>query len=456
LNNTKLQTTKMDQLAHSASKKLAAAGREIRYFEYRLKKKAQQKQTGKPGAASSSSSKSPKPGSTEMEAARPQTMNEEDLQLQLALEMSKAEADKSTTDTVKEDLRLKMAIQESLKEGGSPKKPEQKSSSSNKQQKAAVASSGLLDLGDPWSIGNNSQPNNQNIAQTNGQQQHNGQASQAQDPFASAPNSSDPWGLGVPTTSKSTTNSVNATTNNADPWGAAPQAAPVQTVQNPTNGFSTDPWGNSDQNQVQHQQQPVQQVQQTTDFDPWGNATTTQNHASPTNPQQTVIDPFDMNSMFSATPTAGVSSGDNKPVEKNLAKNFLGDIGANLVNLDSLSFTAQTQQLQPTSTNLQPSVPLHNNNSTKSASPNVFDMNLNSTNPFSSSVVHSTGNVFSTQQATNNPFAAPPAHMGPTLNQLKAKAAPVADFPIADFSNGGFLQPTQVAAPNNSSINPFQ
>jgi len=210
------------------------------------------------------------------------------------------------------------------------------------------------------------------------------------------------------------------------------------------------------QQQQQQHQQPVQQVQQTTDFDPWGNATTTQNHALPTNPQQTVIDPFDMNSMFSATPTAGVSS-ENKPVEKNLAKNFLGDIGANLVNLDSLSFTAQTQQLQPTSTNLQPSVPLHNNNSTKlSASPNVFDMNLNSTNPFSSSVVHSTGNVFSTQQATNNPFAAPPAHMGPTLNQLKAKAQPVADFPIADFSNGGFLQPTQVAAPNNSSINPFQ
>lgn len=53
----------MDQLAHSASKKLAAAGREIRYFEYRLKKKAQQKQTGKPGASSSSSkTKSPQPG----------------------------------------------------------------------------------------------------------------------------------------------------------------------------------------------------------------------------------------------------------------------------------------------------------------------------------------------------------------------------------------------------------
>lgn len=448
----------MDQLAHSASKKLAAAGREIRYFEYRLKKKAQQKQTGKPGASSSSSkTKSPQPGSTEMEAARPQTMNEEDLQLQLALEMSKAEADKSTTDTVKEDLRLKMAIQESLKEEGesSPRKPEQKSNSSNKQQKVAVASSGLLDLGDPWSIGNNSQPNNQNIAQ------HNGQALQAQDPFASAPNSSDPWGLGVPTTSKSTTNSVNATKNNADPWGASPQA-PVQTVQNPTDGFSTDPWGSSEngnQNKVQQQhQQPVQQLQQTTDFDPWGNATTTQNNASPANLQQTVIDPFDMNSMFSAAPTTGDSS-ENKPVEKNLAKNFLGDIGANLVNLDSLSFTAQTQQLQPTSTNLQPSVPVHNNNSMKlSASPNVFDMNLNSTNPFSSSVVHSTGNVFSTQQATNNPFAAPPAHMGPTLNQLKAKAQPVADFPIADFSNGGFLQPTQVAAPNSSNmyINPFQ
>ena len=151
---------------------------------------------------------------------------------------------------------------------------------------------------------------------------------------------------------QSTTNSVNATKNNADPWGASPQA-PVQTVQNPTDGFSTDPWGSSEngnQNKVQQQhQQPVQQLQQTTDFDPWGNATTTQNNASPANLQQTVIDPFDMNSMFSAAPTTGDSS-ENKPVEKNLAKNFLGDIGANLVNLDSLSFTAQTQQLQPTST----------------------------------------------------------------------------------------------------------
>ena len=67
-------------------------------------------------------------------------------------------------------------------------------------------------------------------------------------------------------------------------------------------------------------------------------------------------DPFNMNSMLTATPAATVNSdsnsieNNNKTEEKqqqpNLAKNFLGDMGANLVNLDSLSFTTT----QPTTT----------------------------------------------------------------------------------------------------------
>ncbi len=55
----------MEHFAHSASKKLAAAGREIRYIEYRLKKKAQQQKhaggaagAGAPGSQKSSSSRS--------------------------------------------------------------------------------------------------------------------------------------------------------------------------------------------------------------------------------------------------------------------------------------------------------------------------------------------------------------------------------------------------------------
>ena len=54
----------MEHFAHSASKKLAAAGREIRYFEYRLKKKAQQQkhQNGKTGSSSSSKHRTAQPG----------------------------------------------------------------------------------------------------------------------------------------------------------------------------------------------------------------------------------------------------------------------------------------------------------------------------------------------------------------------------------------------------------
>merc|ERR1712048_1062341 len=150
-----------------------------------------------------------------MEAARPQTTNEEDLQLQLALEMSKAEADKSKTETDKEDLRLKMAIQESLKEETEANKSPRKSQNTSSEPKDN--SSGLLDLGDPWSIGNTESASKPSV-----------QSQVQQDPFAAAPTSNDPWGLGVPTT-----NTVQNSSTNADPWGTSSNQ--VQQVQNQQN-----------------------------------------------------------------------------------------------------------------------------------------------------------------------------------------------------------------------------
>lgn len=476
----------MEQFAHSASKKLAAAGREIRYIEYRLKKKAQQqKHTGNGPSGSKSSSRSKgnidPTGNTEVEAARPQTANEEDLQLQLALEMSKAEADNAKKAEDKEDIRLKLAIEQSLKEedSGSPKKQQQSSSSlsSSQSKPKQQQQSGLLDLGDPWA--------------TSAPAQTKPVAQQATaDPFSTAPSANDPWGFGMPgTQSSSAITTTNApATNNAnvqvsDPWGT-----PTPTQQQPVQqqATTTDPWGASTA--------PTTTTQQN-NFDPWGSGGATQQQSNGDAQQQASSDPF--SNAFSSlsvetsniqqestTPPAGASQQE----ESDLSKKFLGGVGADLVNLDSLMFTQQTTTAPPTSNtaHLQ-SVPAHNNNK-HSISPNaaLYASEMSSNNPFASSIQQSTGSVFSTGGLSNNPFAPAPAHMGPTLNQLKAQTAanvpnsfvpadnilvpstqhnPTIPSPVqAQFNQShiggnqspfGMIQPSQTTAQNSQGINPF-
>ena len=52
--------------------------------------------------------------SSEIEQARPQTSGEEELQLQLALAMSREEADEKKKQERSDDVRLQMALNESL------------------------------------------------------------------------------------------------------------------------------------------------------------------------------------------------------------------------------------------------------------------------------------------------------------------------------------------------------
>lgn len=332
----------------------------------------------------SKSTSKPKTYNSEVESSRPQTIGEEDLQLQLALEMSKAEAESKNKESTQEDLRLKLAIEESLK---TEKKPEPEVAEKNQ--------SSLLDL-------------DFNLSQTQVQTQPQVQTtppapvSQAADPFAAAPGP-------VPTS-----------TAPVDPFGLGfPMGAQSQ------NTITTaDPWGNS--NTVPAQTAPAQQVN-----DPWGTTTTQQSVA-----ENGFVDPFGMNSIkqetnniqnnlsdpFAAGPEP--STNDQPVQNSSLSHTFLGGLGADLVNLDSLASTSQpiagTHIRGPSPTN-------------------------QSNNPFAG-VQQNTGNIFSGNVNTNNPFAT--NAIGPSLNQLKSDQTANQDSMNAAFS--GIMQPT-----NRSNANPF-
>lgn len=387
----------MDKVAHSASKKVAAVGRELRYFEYRIKKKAQQQKSK--NVSSTKTKLGPKRlDNSEVEASRPQTIGEEDLQLQLALEMSKAESDNTKKDTKQEDIRLKLAIQESLKKEEANKKQEQSQSLQQTNQ------SSLLDLGDPWAA---TQPQSTPQTQTSQPLQPPTTFKQPADPFASAPVATnvDPFGLGMPMG-----NSQPQQVQNADPWGSVPVQAPPSTAQN-----NVDPWGNT----------PVQE-QQPVNNDPFNmNGVATETNAI----SNGFDDPFGTVQMGEAQQGLKNSI---QPVNSSLSHQFLGGLGADLVNLDSLGLTAPATTAGvrgPSPTNL-----------------------VTSTNPFASGVQQNTGNVFSGNIQSNNPFAT--NALGPTLNQLKAEQTTTQDSMAAAFS--GIMQPTSSQpVQQNNQINPF-
>merc|ERR1711976_451531 len=165
----------------------------------------------------------------------------------------------------------------------------------------------------------------------------------------------------------------------------AAQTAPTQQV--------NDPWGTTTQ----------QPVQENGFSDPFGMSAMKQ---ETTNIQNNMTDPF----ASGPEPT----SNQNQP-NASLSHTFLGGLGADLVNLDSLGSTSQpiagTHIRGPSPTN-------------------------QSNNPFAG-VQQNTGNIFSGNVNTNNPFAT--NVIGPSLNQLKSDQTAQQDSMNAAFS--GIMQP---------------
>lgn len=421
----------MEKLAQSTSKKVAAVGRELRYFEYRIKKKAQQ-QKSKNGNTLDSTFKSKNSTlgeSADVEAARPQTLGEEDLQLQLALEMSKAESENQTKESKQEDLRLEMAIKESLK----GEQSESKSiSSSNRAPPQNVGGSSLLDLGDPWAQTSSS------TVKTQPQSNFSLQA-----PPSTNQKNMDPFGLGMPISHVQNNQVQQQSSAVGDPWStnvpAATQAAPNMTTATSIQHTTLDPWATAQTTVTA----PVASEQQNTFSDPFNMSAIGQQNNEisqqiTSHPQQIANDAGDQDPF-------GFNS--NQP-PASISHQFLGNLGADLVNLDTLGGFGQ-----PTVVNasMQPTMP--GEIKSNSPSPGMF-ANTN-TNPFAPSNVQlNTGNVFSQSIVPNsNPFANQTA-FGPTLNQMRAEQTTVEDTMSAAFS--GIVQPTPPPSKNGSNqVNPF-
>merc|ERR1719454_1795793 len=348
-----------------------------------------------------------------------------------------------------------MALKESLRQ-----EEERKSADEIKTQKPEAS---LLDISDPWANAQQStstsvvtnqpaalnQPNPVAMDPFNlGMPMPNnvGQP-QAQQPPAQLPPPSNPWGSQMPSMPQQSTAQpgVSANPMNADPWGAA-SAIPTGASTNTFAAASTgqQPVGMSTMNSTMAPSQ----------IDPWGNS-----GLSVEQPNSSALAPSPMN----MDPFGGLGAGDagigqEKVVEKprgrtpDLGKQFLGDAGADLVNLD----TIVANPAKPTSSNI------------RSVSPNVFTQApgypapAQSTNPFSSNVNQNTGSVFSGGMTTNNPFAAQP--VGRTLNQIMAEQNPAGGNQSTNTSNlfqsvdplFPTSQPMQPSNTNsNTNANPF-
>lgn len=424
----------MDGLANSASKKLAAVGREMRWMEYKLKKKAQQSRTGTSssrGGASSASTPRNGNGNRSRTAtggrgdiSQPSTVNEEELQLQLALQLSKTEHDqretKVTKDKEKDDLRIEMAIKESLKESSSksPKKPE--------TMVKPAPSADLLGL-DPWETPTNVPPKNPSPIQT--------------DPFMTAP-PADPWGYSMPPPAAQ---QPLAPTVGDDPWASISTAhAPAA----PPTIASSDPWG------------AVSAAPATAAG--WGNADP---FSSMGGANQVPIQPIGagagdifatggMNAELNVIGSNGqpVSSLDN--LGKDLGSKFFDGIagGANLVNLSTIIHPPPVN-VDALNNNKSPSPAHYNNNPFAS-----FNTAGRSNNPFQDKEPAPT--LAQMQQQRNqekvkdtNGFSSSPAQLYPQLNQTPANA--FADDPFSVQSFGAQPQTLQPTASVQNPTNPF-
>ncbi|XP_071962579.1 epsin-2-like [Antedon mediterranea] len=263
-----------------------------------------------------------RPANSEIEQARPTTAGEEDLQLQLALAMSREEAEQQTKQTRSDDIRLQIALNESME---------------NKPQPT------LLNLAEPTPVPAKADPWGMPSS---------GTATALTDPWAStaAPVNqqppADPWG--VPAPSKPPM---------PDPWGAPPVAAPAPLPAKP-NTQNIDPWT----------AEPVP-VSVPVKNDPWDLGTPVPAPATNNQPDwgfsnaPTQSDPdldfdllrsnttsnpqpvgaFDMHLLNDAIPQQPQMMNQQKAKPQKKPEDFLGE-NSSLVNLDSLIVTNKTDQ----------------------------------------------------------------------------------------------------------------
>nr|XP_002733246.1 PREDICTED: epsin-2-like isoform X1 [Saccoglossus kowalevskii] len=338
----------------------------------------------------------------ELEQARPQTTGEEELQLQLALAMSKEEADESDRQKRSDDVRLQMALNESLDE-----KPEVVSGGGG-------GGSALLDLTEPLPVRAATMPTSDpwGAVETD-------VAPVAADPWgspavvapppAAAPPQPNPWG--EPIVSQSPPPPQPPHRVATDPWGSP--ALPSHRSASP----AADIWGSP----------PVTSNVATSQAAAWGGESSTDPDADfdsirigggignndpfggpPAASAMPVDNMFDMGSM-------GVALSSNSQDEKKKsASDFLGE-NSSLVNLDSLiGPTPQQQVAQPGSTN-----------------PFAVNTTSKSTNPFQ--VQHSAS---------------------PTLNQMKQPAT----MPMTAYGSQlpqPMLPAANVPQQQQQSTNPF-
>jgi len=415
----------MEQLQISAGKKVAALGRELRYIEYKLKKKSQGKSKEKNKNVSSS-----KGGSDEMEAARPSNITEEELQVKLAMQISQAEIDQSKSQQEMEDIKIKKAIEQS-------KLDERNRQIKQKEQESKKQDNNLLNLGlDPWSTPSQTQPK---------PQLNNYDPFSMNDPIPEPQKTNptiDPWSTNtVPTSNNVVTETVN------DPWGDNFSKSVVPPINNGFGASNNDPFGNAFNSSS----------------NPWEGAGNMQNSKSSEpilsttiqNPQpipSTSQDLFSFEALEPSNPNTTSQNVDNSRQKSKTPdfSNFLGEKSADLVNLDNIAGLPNN-----TFGNSQPK-----QNNIRSVSPSVFNnAPVASTNPFSSTISSNTGGVFSSNYSSNNPFAT--NTLGPTLNQIRAEtntanSDPFANMdPFANNSQSGFGQTVPNNSSNNESINPF-
>ncbi|XP_077980476.1 epsin-2-like isoform X2 [Glandiceps talaboti] len=284
-------------------------------------------------AESSTFPSSSSPASGEMEQARPQTSGEEELQLQLALAMSKEEADEAERQKRSDDVRLQMALNESMD------KPEVQAASAG----TGGVGPSLLELNepvplptaDPWA----SEPVIQEAP-----------VADAWGAPAVAPvvaPAADPWG------SQPATQSRPAPPQPSDPWSSPASSQPVVPP--------SDPWGSSPPPPASSDlwDAPVTSTNMaTTQASPWGDPTIDQDDdfdslrtgtgngdigaASSAMPPNNY--PFDLSGMNAALSPMSLED------KKKSASDFLGE-NSSLVNLDSLIGPTPQQQVQQSSTN---------------------------------------------------------------------------------------------------------
>ncbi|XP_033120393.1 epsin-2-like isoform X2 [Anneissia japonica] len=359
-----------------------------------------------------------RPAHSEIEQARPATAGEEDLQLQLALAMSREEAEQQTKQTRSDDIRLQMALNESLEE--------------TKTQPTQPTQPTLLNLAepapapvkpDPWGMpttGTTAVASDPWGAPPAPSSQH------AIEPWGatSKPAMPDPWAVPAPAPAK-----PNVAAN--DPWSKTPAPVPIQ----------NDPWGMVTPAAATQSSSvpPGSQVD-------WGfNSTPTASDPdhefdllrSNTVPQAQPVGAFDMSLLNDAVPQPQQMLNPSKSsVAKTQKKpeDFLGE-NSSLVNLDSL-IVGKTERSNPTA---------------EVRNPFVFGA--------APSVAAPVSNPFQQQQAPR-----------PTLNQMRAQpmmTAPAPAFgmpqqPVMMGASTGLPpplipmgQPSMQMQPTNQATNPF-